>query len=386
MKAKLDRRELERLRTQGKGRERVFDTKTTGFYARRAQSGQVTFGVRVGPKKARRDITIGPLGPFTLETARAEAERHLAESMLGQDPAGKRAREKATPTFGEWVETYLEHIQGVKKVVRQDRAYLRQAEARWGKTPVDKVTADDVTRAFQSLKAHRTTANRWLASVRACFSQAWRLDLVPENPAMKVQPFPENPSRTRVLSADELERLLDAVAELADPHVRLAFALLIDTGARLSEVLRARWADFDLETGRWSLKTTKAGRPTTKTLPSGTLAALRNTPRIEPFVVAGRTPGQPRADLNGPWHKVCQKARLQGVHIHDLRRSFGLEVFRRFGVGAAAKALGHSSPAVTDKVYSPLQVEDERHITETVAAERSKIIRLHRKERGAEGA
>jgi integrase len=385
MKTKLDRKALERLRTQGHGRERIFDARTTGFFARRTQNGQVIFGVRLGPRRARRDITIGPLGPFTLETARAEAERLIAEERLGKDPAGARAKERAALTFGEWAAMYLEHIQGAKRAVRQDRAYLGQAAALWGKMPVDRVTADDVTRFFQGLRGRRTTANRWLASVRACFSEAWRRGLVPENPAMRVRPLPENPPRQRVLSMEELERLLGAVATLADPHSRLALTLLIDTGARLSEVLRAKWEDFDLSTGRWSLKTTKAGRPTTKTLPASTLQALLNTPRIGPYVVAGRDGTKPRSDLNRPWRTVCAKAGLHDVHIHDIRRTFGLEVFRRFGVGAAAKALGHSSPQVTAKVYAPLQADDERAITETIAEQRSNVIRLLRVMSGGEG-
>lgn len=365
-------------------------------------SGRKTFAVRYGKGAQRTLMLLGDYGPLTAEEAKSEAHRILGRVAEGRDPAEEKAHERTIPTFGEWAAGYLDLVKAAKplKSWKMDKAYLEEACKRWSPTRVDKITAEDVERLRgQVAKRGRITANRWLASVRACFTAAWRASKVTENPAMKVKPLRENNARTRVLSMDELERVLDAVAALEDPHARLALAILIDTGARLSEVLRAKWEDFNLETGRWSLVTTKAGRPTTKTLPAATLAALNNTPRLGPFVIAGRPtgrkrtgqqepPAKPRADLTKPWRAVCEAAGLKEVHIHDLRRTFGLEVFRKFGVGAAAKALGHSSPQVTAKVYSPFQPADERRIVETVAGDRAKVIRINRKKReaGGEGA
>jgi integrase len=420
MAKKLSDKTVAALKTGAERGQMIYDAKLPGFIVVVYPGGRRVFKFRyTSPETGRRRILIlGIYGPhYTEDHARKDAERLKARLNDGVDPLEQEAREmKATEaaerahreklTFSQWKDTYLEAVALRKRSVYDDKRYLKFAAERFGHKKLDEVTASDIQRVFLAIakdqaggrKSKRVTdrktgANRWLASVRACLSAAWREGLIPENPALRVKPFPEHEPRTRVLSTDELESLLDAVATLPDPHARLAFAILVDTGCRLSEVLRAKWQDFDLETGRWNLETTKARRRDTKTLPSSTLAMLNNTPRVGPYIIAGRPtgrkregnqlpPDKPRKDLKRAWDQVCEKAGLKGVHIHDIRRTFGLEVWRRFGPGAASKALGHSSPQVTAKVYAPYQLEDELRITETLAQERAEVIRINRKKRG----
>ncbi len=391
MKTKLDRKALERLRTQGEGRERIFDVKTTGFFARRTPSGQISFGVRVGPKKARRDIIIGPLGPFTLETARAEAERHLAESKLGQDPAGKRAKQKATPTFKAWAETYLQEAAGrlSPRWVSETRRYLKAVP--FGSKLVSEVSAEDVHRFCEAQREKAAakggsgapTANRALAAVRACLSAGWRRSLLTENVARKVRAGHENPPRDRVLSDDELVRLLKVLEEWPDPFMRAAFRLTIETGARRSEVLRAQWEHLDLEEGVWKLPETKSGKPQVIPLLPDTVALLRALPRRGRFVIPGRTPDAPRKSLYGPWTDIKAAAGLEGVTPHDLRRTFGLAVARTAGLLAASKLLRHSDPRVTERVYAPFDMKALREAADATAKERRK--RLLRVVNGGQG-
>jgi len=375
MKTKLDRKVLERLRTQGEGRERIFDVKTTGFFARRTPSGQISFGVRVGPKKARRDIIIGPLGPFTLETARAEAERHLAESKLGRDPAGKRAKQKATPTFKAWAETYLQEAVGrlSPRWVSETRRYLKAVP--FGSKLVSEVSVEDVQR-FCEVQREKgvTTANRALAAVRASLSAAWRRSLVAENVARKVRGGHENPPRDRVLSDDELVRLLKVLDEWPDPFMRAAFRLTIETGARRSEVLRAEWEHVNLEEGVWRLPVTKSGKPQVIPLMPDTVALLRTLPRAGRFVIPGRAPDSPRKGLHGPWTAIKAAAGLEKVTPHDLRRTYGLAVARTAGILAASKLLRHSDVRVTSKVYAPFDLAALREAADTTAKARRKRL------------
>ena len=71
------------------------------------------------------------------------------------------------------------------------------------------------------------------------------------NPAAYVKKNREGEPRARVLSGDEFTAVVAAVNAIEDPYVRTAFHLLIETGARKSEVLRAHWEDFDLDAGTW---------------------------------------------------------------------------------------------------------------------------------------
>ena len=127
---------------------------------------------------------------------------------------------------------------------------------------------------------------------------------------MRVRLLPENQPRQRVLSDEELGKVLDQLEQLKDPHVRLAFELLLSTGARKSEVLRAKWEDMDLEARTWRIPSPKAGHPQTVPLPNTAVAMLENTPRLGPWVVPGRWPAR-RYDTGAPctrtWRRPCAR-------------------------------------------------------------------------------
>lgn len=95
-------------------------------------------------------------------------------------------------------------------------------------------------------------------------------------------------------------RVLEAISTVPDPHLRAAFTLLIETGARGSEVLRARWVDMDLDGRLWRLPRPKSGKPQVVPLADSTVAMLRNLVRVGPWVVPGLKPTKPRSDLKNP--------------------------------------------------------------------------------------
>jgi integrase len=263
------------------------------------------------------------------------------------------------PTFKEWVTEYLEMVKETKSKAGYgaDKLYLGRAEQMLGKRKLEKLKPNDIRRFFESQKEKGdTTANRALASIRACLSAAWRLDMIPENVALKVKPLPEKPPRSRVLTDDEMSRLMDAVEAVENPHVRAAFLMMIHTGCRRSEALRARWEDLDLsdlDSATWRIPRPKSGRPEVKPITKYLAKTLTELPRAGRYVIAGRYPTRPRADLKRWWKDISKAAELADVTMHDIRRSYGLAVTRAAGLHVASKLLGHSTVRVTERVYAP---------------------------------
>jgi integrase len=187
----------------------------------------------------------------------------------------------------------------------------------------------------------------------------------------------EGPPRQRVLSPAETDALLRAIDAEEDVHARAGLLLLMTTGARLTEALRAKWEDLsDLEGDRpmWTIPSPKAGTPQAVPLPAKAVKVLLRLPRLGPFIVVGRQRLRPRKDLKGPWARALERAKLSdaGLAIHDLRRSHGLEVYRTSGLLAAQKLLRHSDPRITAKVYVPLAAEDLRGAQE----KRAKLLKF----------
>ena len=170
--------------------------------------------------------------------------------------------------------------------------------------------------------------------------------------------------------------------QLQDPHVEIAFHLLIETGARLSEVLHARWQDVDLDEGVWYLPDTKSGKPQYVPLARKTAARLRNLRRQGNYIVTGRDASLPRYDLRKPWDKVKRLAGFENVTIHDIRRTFCVDIAQRAGIHVASKLLRHSDIRVTERVYAPLGLDDLRAVLEARDAE---VLPLRRKKKEEDG-
>lgn len=410
MKDHITKRLVDATKPAPSGRVKVYDETLAGFGFIVQPTGKKSFFIEYGPSTKRQRMTLGAYGPLTAEAARELARVKLGEVAKGADPLAEKAARRAMPTFGGWCDEYLDGVRRRKKQPREDERFLaprdepkkhgrKRAEgepkhaaaviaARLRPRPLDKITRRDIESAMAELAAFvaekqgspgHTSANRWLAAVRACFAAAVRAGLISTNPALGIGQYREAPPRARVLSDDEMGAVIEHVARL-DPFERLAFVMLMDTGARKSEVLRARWEDFDLDGASWRIPAPKTGRPQMIPLADDVVTFLRGTERVGPWLVPGRDPAKHRADLRGPWDLIREAAGISDVRIHDLRRTFGLRVARTSGMHFASKLLRHSNMGVTERVYAPFGFEETRAAAEAMLRERGKVIELRRQE------
>jgi len=398
---KVTRRSLDALRPVDRSARGMWhgDRELPGFHVVAYETGETAFAVRYRVHGIRRAVRLGFYPSVTPEDARKQALSILGAAARGEDEAARRralrhdAEEKAKRiTFGKWRADYVKDAVRRLKSTRDPERYLEIAGEVWDARPMAEITPRDVESLRNRLAEKRnrraekatTQANRWLANVRASLSHAVRLGYIETNPAARVPLLKENAPRTRTLSEGEEKQLRAAVAAEADPFVRVAFTLLLDTGARLSEVLRARWEDFDLDAGTWRIPSPKVGKPQAVPVLPETVGVVKATPRLDdgPFLLPGRNPLVHRFDLKKPWAALRTAAKLgNDVTIHDLRRTFGLRVTRSVGIFAASKLLRHADSRITEKVYAPLAPEDLRGF-----AERARILRFgKRKKAGRAG-
>ncbi|MVF25131.1 site-specific integrase, partial [Methylocaldum sp. BRCS4] len=131
-------------------------------------------------------------------------------------------------------------------------------------------------------------------------------------------------SRERFIQPDELPRFFQAVAEspLCD-----FFLLAILTGARRSNLQAMRWQDMNLERAVWTIPKTKNGLPQTIPLPPEAVAILerRKAEAVhrETFVFPGPGKTGHLVEPKRAWDAMLQKAGIENLRIHDLRRTLG---------------------------------------------------------------
>jgi integrase len=117
--------------------------------------------------------------------------------------------------------------------------------------------------------------------------------------------------------------------------------LLILTGVRVSNLREMRWAQLDLrETlATWSIPLTKNGDPHVVALSGEAIRLLRGRLAVAPKASdKGKNKTKPASpwvfpmkenpercitDCDHAWGRVCKHAPIEGVRIHDLRRTAG---------------------------------------------------------------
>ena len=371
----LTKRKIDSFEYDGSSRDVRWDGDggIGGFGVRIYPSGKKAFVLLYRPPGSRRQRlkTIGAYGVLTLDQARRGARKLRVEIEDGADPLA------VTPgramTVKDFTIIYLEdHSKVSKKSWRDDeRRIQNRVNPQLGSRLLSDVRRSDVVRLHQSVgKEARYEANRVLALVGNMFAKADEWGYLPEghpNPARGVQKFKER-SRDRWLRPDEVKRLLEAVKKEGDPFVRGAVVLYLLTGLRKQELLSARWRDVDLDAGELRVEDTKSGRPHSVHLSAPAIHLLRKLPREEgsPWVFPGNTNG-PRKDIKVQWERIRADAGLEGVRLHDLRRTMG-SWMAQAGVPlqVIGEVLNHSHPNVT-RVYARLADDQSRHALDTFA-------------------
>jgi integrase len=361
----------------------LFDAQIAGFGLRVQPSGIKAFILEYRPSAMRgankRRITLGRYGPMTADQARKAALDALARIRQGQDPAAEKARERSAQPLGELIDRFLvEHVEAKRKAgtLRVTRGILlRNVKPSLGALPAERVTRPAVARLHSAMHATPVQANRTLEAISALFGWLGKTGHVAEgfNPARGVERYPERP-RERFLSGEEIGRLGAALREAEgrfDVWSVAAIKLLLLTGARLREVLDARWEHLDVARGCLFLQDSKTGaRPLY--LNCAALAILDALPRVagNPHIIPGRE-GGPRSDLKRPWVAVCKLAGLEGLRLHDLRHSFAsIGAGASLGLPILGKLLGHSQPSTTHR-YAHLASDPMRAAAEAIGAARA---------------
>ncbi len=393
--------------------------KLPGFGCRVRPSGRKSFitQYRVGGRKTTtRKVTIGAYGKLTVEQAREEAVKILAKAELGEDVAQQRARMRAEMTVSELCDEYMREGVDHKKLstLASDRSRIEcHIRPSLGKKRIGSITRVDISQFLRDVamgKARRNVktrkhgrsivrggrgaASRTVRLLGGIFSYAVRCDYLKDNPCRGVQLYKDKKGE-RFLTIQEF-RSLGETLRLAETEglpwvfdeikkakhrpsnpdnqrdvfardVTAAIRLLMFTGCRLREILGLRWEDVDFERGVLNLPDSKTGRK--KVLIAGpAIAVLNELERHSEYVISGKGPNRPRADLNRHWRRITQHARLEGLRLHDLRHSYA-SVGAASGMGllALGKLLGHASPSTTQR-YAHLADDPLRRASEHIAS------------------
>lgn len=232
--------------------------------------------------------------------------------------------------------------------------------------------------------------------LRTALGLAVKERLIEENVAALVDPPESEPRDMHPLTAGQARQLLKTL-ESEQHRLYALYLLALTLGPRAGELLGLRWVDLNWE--RAELKITQQVRTVrnviTFTSPK-TKKSRRTLPLSEDLLIALRvrwqlyqeeknlpdhpwnehglifpsevgTPIGPR-NLHRAFKRLLKRAELPSIRVHDLRHTAAsLMLAAGAPITDVSELLGHSSPAITARVYAHAYEEGKRQAVETMA-------------------
>lgn len=311
-----------------------------GLYLRVRPTGTKSWLFICMVEGKRREIGLGSVLDVSLANARTVAAELRELQLSGQDPAVARKQAKVEakpiPTFGEVAINLIEGIEdGFKneKHRKQWRSTITTYAEPILKTRVDQVQTTDILALLQPI---------WLTKTETASRVRQRIERILDAATVRGHRSGDNPARLK----GNLEFLLPRQAKGVETHHQalpyaavpkfvaqlrerpalaartLEFAIL--TAARTSEVLGARWGEFDFERCVWEVPADrmKAGKAHEVPLSTPAIAVLEKLKPSQPhpgglaFLGPRGTPLSNMAMLN------LLKRMETPVTVHGFRSSF----------------------------------------------------------------
>jgi integrase len=206
----------------------------------------------------------------------------------------------------------------------------------------------------------RRTIDRHLAVLTAIFNMALADDLLIKSPIAQIDRPTMTPPHRRALDISEQGALLRAAPEHYEPFLYVA----LSTGCRISELFALRIGDVDLENRTLVIRhsKTETGKRVLTISETDAIKILRH------ITTTGRTPQMKDAPLfvtpsgdglnysnfrRRVFIPTCKRARLEGLQVHDLRRTCATMLIKSGVPHKEVQArLGHRDIRTTMNMYA----------------------------------
>ncbi|OYQ04464.1 site-specific integrase [Pseudomonas mandelii] len=385
MKTKITQKLIYSLPTERKA-YRVHDTVQPGLFIRVLPSGHKSYMVTWGRNK---NATLGRVGVMTLDQARTEAARYLADAHEHGEPLaitqGRKGvvlpslRDFIDDTYMPWFET---HHKGHEKTLHT----LNNNFATIMPQRLDSITGRDLEQirtGWMQSGNKPSTVNRKMGSISGVFSRAVEWEYIATHPLAKLKQLKvDSLGKVRYLNADETRRLREALDARQDEaraeretankwradrrkeqmqsllqlpftdHLKSLVLVSLNTGMRRGELFDLKWSAVNFQT-----KTITAIGATTKTSDTRHIPMNRETIGVledwqkqvgKSQYVFPNQEGDRLEDVKSAWLKLLKRANIEDFRWHDMRHDFASRlVMAGVPLNTVRDLLGHADIKMT---------------------------------------
>jgi integrase len=242
---------------------------------------------------------------------------------------------------------------------------LRRELAGWASRSIHEIKKRDVMEVISAVEQRGApvAANKTLKAIKTFLRWCVGRAVLDQSPADGIPMPTKEVPRDRVLSDEELTRVILAARRIGGPYGGIV-ELLALTGQRREEAARCMWDEIDLASRIWLLPQgrTKNAKPHIVHLSDQTMTVLQGANKQGNFVFS-RTGDRPFQDFSLAKRELDEISGVTGWRIHDLRRTC-VSGMAALGVAphVADKILNHQSGTISGvaAVYQRHQFLAER--------------------------
>lgn len=384
MKTKITAKVLSGIQPQEKA-YRIHDTAQPGLSIRVLPSGHASYMVTWGRNQA---ATLGRVGMMTLDQARTEAARWLAEAHAHGAPlVATKSKRRAAHTLKSYLEeSYYPWLETHHKAHQKTRHAIEYSFGGLMRKPLTEITQRDLEAMrvkWLAAGLKDATANRKLAALRGALSKAVEWGALDQHPMTKLKPMRlDTRARVRFLSTEEEQRLRQALddreeriraerdsanqwrrerkkEELPDlrarsfaDHLKPMTIISLNTGLRRGELFNLTWPDIDI--GQKTLTVAGEGAKSDQTrhipLNKEALQILKDwkaQSKSLTLVFPSQTGGI-MDNVKKSWDRVLKEANVISFRWHDLRHTFASKLaMKGVPLNTIRELLGHADLKMT---------------------------------------
>src|SRR5271168_1639501 len=206
---------------------------------------------------AAKKYTIGPYGRVTFHQARVSAQKVFAARLEGRDLAAEKrdARKRmVADRVEELLEAFITQHVSQNRSARATSQMLRRELSSWSGRSIHEISKRDVIEVISTVEQRGApvAANKTLKAIKTFLRWCVGRAVLDHSPAEGIPLPTKEVPRDRVLTDDELARVILAARKIGGPYGGIV-ELLALTGQRREEAARCVWDEIDLDNRLWTL-------------------------------------------------------------------------------------------------------------------------------------
>ena len=304
---------------------------------------------------------IRQFGGYTKEQARNTLAKIRIQKL--DEKMGYKKPERKSKKFMEFArDEFIENYSKVnKKSWSRDVSSLKALEPYFKEKMIHEVTP----KSIEKYKAQRLsgsiapgTVNRELAFLNTMFKKAVEWDDLDSSPMEKVRNLRVPPHKDRILTRAEIKRLIDISNSREEgfhgTHLNPVLIVALNTGMRMSEILKLEWENVYLMKRRIHVEDSKSGRSRDIPMNDLVVEALSVRPHDTKYVFPSPKTDESLKSVKSSFKRACRKAKIKGLRFHDLRHT-SATIMIEIGVPlvTVSQILGHASIQMTMRYAHP---------------------------------